>query len=330
MRLFQTTSTTLLVLCASCVFAFVPSVQGASFDCGKAGSKVEKLICSDAELSKLDDEMAQRYARELEYELIAYETKAAQKQWMKERNSCLDKACVKRTYLARLQVLRANQSEPIPQGGRLGKQARYVIYGQGHGQGFCEAILAVLNKNKPTEDYLPCISEEILKLPGVSDPPWQKLDMSQHVELAKKILTLSQVGEEKYFREPKDRPANYPTPEQQQGRLERVKALGAEMFVIRMPPEWHEDHALVTLIHKDDMCGRPWSADHIVMRGEVPRTAWVTDDLKEIASRGGALPSFSLRPILYKGRFYKIRPSRDSLEIEAADGLACDIQLFGR
>ncbi len=29
-------------------------VQAASFDCGKAGTQVEKLICADAQLSKLD------------------------------------------------------------------------------------------------------------------------------------------------------------------------------------------------------------------------------------------------------------------------------------
>lgn len=31
-------------------------VQAASFDCGKAGTKVEKLVCADAELSKLDED----------------------------------------------------------------------------------------------------------------------------------------------------------------------------------------------------------------------------------------------------------------------------------
>ena len=36
-------------------------VQAASFDCAKAGTKVEKLICGDAGLSKLDDELAAAY-----------------------------------------------------------------------------------------------------------------------------------------------------------------------------------------------------------------------------------------------------------------------------
>src|SRR3990167_6280936 len=37
----------------------VPSIpaQAASFDCAKAATKVEILICADAELSKLDDEL---------------------------------------------------------------------------------------------------------------------------------------------------------------------------------------------------------------------------------------------------------------------------------
>lgn len=328
----RTTANTFAAVTAFCLVALgqPDTARAASFDCAKAGTKVEHIICDSPEISKLDEEMAQRYARELEYWLIADETKAAQKQWMKERNACPDQACVKRTYQTRLQVLQANQSEPTPEGGRLGKQARYVIYGQGHGQGFCEAILAALNKKHPTEDYRPCISEEILKLPGVSDPPWEKLDLSQHEELAKKIMTVSSYGDTRSFRDPKDRPANYPTPEQQQRGLERAKALGAELFVMRMPPDWHEDYILVTLKQKSDMCG--WPTNRNLIRGEEMRSAWVTEDQKEIARRGGALSSFSPRPILYKGRLYKVQPSGmdDSIEVYAADGLACDIRFFTR
>ena len=39
----------------------VVSAQGASFDCGKAGTKVEHIICDNPEISKLDDELSQSY-----------------------------------------------------------------------------------------------------------------------------------------------------------------------------------------------------------------------------------------------------------------------------
>jgi uncharacterized protein len=37
------------------------AAQAASFDCAKAQSKVEKIICADAELSKLDEDLATAY-----------------------------------------------------------------------------------------------------------------------------------------------------------------------------------------------------------------------------------------------------------------------------
>lgn len=72
--------------------ALVPSgvVNAASFDCKKAKTEVEKIICAGAGLSKLDDEMANAYAEA--------KTKAGklvrseQKQWLKDRefNSASD------------------------------------------------------------------------------------------------------------------------------------------------------------------------------------------------------------------------------------------------
>jgi uncharacterized protein len=58
----------------------------ASFDCNKAVSWVEKTVCSNPELSKLDEEMAKAY-----HDALASlssegqkETKQCQKQWLKE------------------------------------------------------------------------------------------------------------------------------------------------------------------------------------------------------------------------------------------------------
>ncbi len=47
-----------LVLCL-----VIGQLQAASFDCGKAGTKVEKLICADAELSKLDEKLLETTGR---------------------------------------------------------------------------------------------------------------------------------------------------------------------------------------------------------------------------------------------------------------------------
>jgi uncharacterized protein YecT (DUF1311 family) len=70
-------------------FAWAVPVQAASFDCAKAGTKVEKLICADAELSKLDEEMAGLYREVLKASLKDPVLKQAQREWLNYRETCL-------------------------------------------------------------------------------------------------------------------------------------------------------------------------------------------------------------------------------------------------
>lgn len=94
----------------SCLVITQPA-HAASFDCAKAATKVEKLICADAELSKLDDELNTAYKKALQGEKQADTLKQAQKRWVKERNGCADAACVKRAYEARLAKLTFSDSK---------------------------------------------------------------------------------------------------------------------------------------------------------------------------------------------------------------------------
>jgi uncharacterized protein YecT (DUF1311 family) len=87
--------------------------DGPSFDCSKAESAAEKLVCEDAELAQLDRLVAERYAaaldviqgidtgaREAEAKLRAY-----QRGWIKGRDECWKaddlRACVESSYLRR-------------------------------------------------------------------------------------------------------------------------------------------------------------------------------------------------------------------------------------
>jgi len=85
--------------------AIAQTTQAASFDCGKATTNIDKMICADAALSKLDEELNAAYKAALQDGKQADSIKRAQKQWMKERNGCEDAACVKRVYEARLHGL---------------------------------------------------------------------------------------------------------------------------------------------------------------------------------------------------------------------------------
>lgn len=78
----------------------------ASFDCAKATSKVERLICADQSLSTLDDQLAAVYrqARAIAAD-DAVEPKASQRTWMQRRNACIDVDCVAGAYRSRIAEL---------------------------------------------------------------------------------------------------------------------------------------------------------------------------------------------------------------------------------
>ena len=82
--------------------ALPPTAQAASFDCSKAISTVEKLICGNDELSKLDEELNAAYKYALDDEKQAGRTRQAQKKWMTARNGCSDAACIKLAYQNRI------------------------------------------------------------------------------------------------------------------------------------------------------------------------------------------------------------------------------------
>lgn len=86
------------------------SLFGASFDCTKAKSDVEKAICQDDELSKLDEALDSAYKEALingtyydQYTPDIKKIKQAQREWVKERNTCDgDIDCLIEKYNSRL------------------------------------------------------------------------------------------------------------------------------------------------------------------------------------------------------------------------------------
>jgi uncharacterized protein YecT (DUF1311 family) len=74
-----------------------------SFDCTKASSGVERLICSDRDLSKLDVELNVSYLKAREKSINPKQLQAEQVTWIKSsRNACSDKACLTSAYKQRI------------------------------------------------------------------------------------------------------------------------------------------------------------------------------------------------------------------------------------
>jgi uncharacterized protein len=85
----------------------VPSlVLGASFDCRKAGSEVEKLICADQSLSQLDETLSKIYRKAMRSASDPESLKLEQTKWLREeRDRCADKSCLEKVYHNRLAAL---------------------------------------------------------------------------------------------------------------------------------------------------------------------------------------------------------------------------------
>lgn len=87
--------------------ALLPATaHSASFDCKKAATWVEKRVCANSELSKLDDAMAEKYKRDLantsDYEdsgIFKDNMIIDQRRWLRfQRNTCADTECLIREY----------------------------------------------------------------------------------------------------------------------------------------------------------------------------------------------------------------------------------------
>src|SRR6266550_6620412 len=70
-------------LAATCL-VLMPSVHSASFDCAKAKTKVDKLVCGDPKLSGLDDKLTALYNKVLAQSPVPEDTKQQQREWMKD------------------------------------------------------------------------------------------------------------------------------------------------------------------------------------------------------------------------------------------------------
>jgi uncharacterized protein YecT (DUF1311 family) len=78
----------------------------ASFDCAKASSRIEKLICSDAATADADSQLAVTYREALSRSADKAALKQSQRNWLSQtRNACGDTECLTRVTEERIQAL---------------------------------------------------------------------------------------------------------------------------------------------------------------------------------------------------------------------------------
>lgn len=88
-----------LVVLGTLFLVFIPLLSNsASFNCDKAISKTEKMICADHDLSSQDSKLGQLYQQLKSTDKL----KKSQRQWVKESNDCTDSQCLLTRYQSRI------------------------------------------------------------------------------------------------------------------------------------------------------------------------------------------------------------------------------------
>jgi len=179
-------------------FAVASPTQAASFDCEKAATKVEKLICVNPEISSLDDDLGQVYQSTIaganDEQKLRLE--ANQKHWLKHtRNICKNDSCVKQAYITQLSAIEKFSSSASAKGGD------WIYRGGTNQQGpLCEDLLMRLNRYDRKESLdNRCSWNVIASYPLFSDPLWEELDSKKYEDLIAKIEKYEQETPDGYF-----------------------------------------------------------------------------------------------------------------------------------
>ena len=88
--------------------AFAGTTHAASFDCSKAATFVEKSICSNKTLGKLDEALSENYRYMLASDIgdgARKHLRESQRNWLKERNRCTTAYCVEALYRERVDAV---------------------------------------------------------------------------------------------------------------------------------------------------------------------------------------------------------------------------------
>lgn len=123
--MIRSASLAMAAVAAAIALGWQGQAQAAGFDCRKAHTQVEKLICASPKLSSLDDEMARLYqAVEGETRGTDGETGEVSDSFGKDqthwretvRDKCGDAGCIERAYVARIGKVKKDWASALGEG----------------------------------------------------------------------------------------------------------------------------------------------------------------------------------------------------------------------
>lgn len=159
------------------------AAQAASFDCGKAASKVEKLVCDNPVISKLDGELGKTYQDDLHKANEEQKQRliTEQKHWLKyTRNACSNETCFKHAYWSRLAELETFFEPHSPLYKKESDKAEdikkilaaYQFEGSPSTGAFCRQILDDLRQMKDVDFVDPIVQVQSYEDPALD--PWKR------------------------------------------------------------------------------------------------------------------------------------------------------------
>lgn len=159
------------------IFTAPMLANAASFDCAKAASVTEKLICGNPAVSLLDEQLGQAYKQALTNSTDKDSLKQQQIEWLKQQRTCKDAECLTQTYQARIAQLQKGEAavastQPTQATPATAKTATKKVsfkITEGQGEPLCEEYLKVLNRTA-WDDLQAC------KLPDLKNSPIQPVD----------------------------------------------------------------------------------------------------------------------------------------------------------
>ena len=100
----------------------IPMVAQAapSFDCSKAGTSVETMICDHPKIAQLDSDLADAYKtalRDAPWASANKRIRAEQKEWIAQRNRCKTPRCLRQIYHQRISTLYGEVASSTPDSG---------------------------------------------------------------------------------------------------------------------------------------------------------------------------------------------------------------------
>lgn len=102
--------------------------ERASFDCNKASSQIERLICSNSDLAELDIWLAEAYANARLQKGQAIKVQDEQRRWLRDiRGVCKDTACLQAAYAKRINELEPPVTFDQPDAKSSGIPAKTVL-----------------------------------------------------------------------------------------------------------------------------------------------------------------------------------------------------------